>query len=116
MLVLTFQVGNDRLAIDVRRVREVVPRVRFERVAGSPPWLAGLFVYRGKVVPVLALHRLPAAGEGPPHLSSRIILVPLGLCSIAPRTSGAGPPEDDEHLVGLLAAQVADVREVRPGA
>ena len=60
MLVLTFQIGSDRLALDVRRVREVVPRVRFQHVAGSPPWLAGLFV-------------------------------------------------------GLLAAQVADVREVQPG-
>jgi chemotaxis-related protein WspB len=112
MLVLTFQIGNDRLALDVRRVREVVPRVRFERVAGSPDWLAGLFVYRGKVVPVLDLHRLLNAGECPPHLSSRIILVPLGVCSIAPRPAGA-PQEEDEHLVGLLAAQVADVREVQ---
>jgi chemotaxis-related protein WspB len=112
MLVLTCQVGSDRLALDVRRVREVVPRVKFERVAGSPPWLAGLFVYRGNVVPVLDLHRLLGAGECPQHLSSRIILVPLGLCSIAPPTPGA--PSDDEHLVGLLAAQVADVREVDP--
>jgi chemotaxis-related protein WspB len=113
MLVLTFQIGSDRLALDVRRVREVVPRVRFEHVAGSPPWLAGLFVYRGKVVPVLDLHRLLNAGECPLHLSSRIILVPLGVCSIAPRSAGA-PQEEDEHLVGLLAAQVADVREVQP--
>jgi chemotaxis-related protein WspB len=116
MLVLTFQIGNDRLALDVRRVREVVPRVHFERVAGSPEWLAGLFVYRGKVVPVLDLHRLLEAGECPPHLSSRIILVPLGLCSIAPRLSASGQIEEDDHLVGLLAAQVADVREVSPGA
>jgi chemotaxis-related protein WspB len=115
MLVLTFQIGNDRLALDVRRVREVVPRVRFERVAGSPEWLAGLFVYRGKVVPVLDLHRLLKAGECPPHLSSRIILVPLGLCSIAPRLSASGKIEEDDHLVGLLAAQVADVREVQVG-
>lgn len=112
MLVLTFQIGKDRLALDVRRVREVVPRVRFERVAGSPDWLAGLFVYRGKVVPVLDLHRLLHAGECPPHLSSRIILVPLGMCSIAPRLSASGKIEEDDHLVGLLAAQVADVREV----
>ena len=102
MLVLTFQVGDDRLALDIRRVREVVPRVRLERGAGSPPWLAGMFVYRGRPVPVLDLHRLLGAGECPPHLSSRIILVPLG--------AEGGP----ETLVGLLAAQVADIREVQP--
>jgi hypothetical protein len=28
MLVLTFQVGREPLTLDIRRVREVVPRVR----------------------------------------------------------------------------------------
>lgn len=100
MLVLTFQIGEDRLALDIQRVREVVPRVTLDRVAGSPAWLAGLFVYRGRVVPVVDLHRLLGAGECPPHLASRIILVP--------RSRAVG----DERLVGLLAAQVADMREV----
>jgi chemotaxis-related protein WspB len=110
MLVLTFQIGNDRLALDIRRVREVVPRVRLERVAGSPPWLAGLFVYRGKVVPVLDLHRLLDAGECPPHLSSRIILVPL---TPQPAIRCVGDKgHEDEVLVGLLAAQAADIRDV----
>jgi chemotaxis-related protein WspB len=97
MLVLTFQIGNDRLALDIRKVREVVPRVQLERPAGSPAWLAGMFVYRGRVVPVLDLHRLAGAGECPPHLSSRIILVP-----------------QHGRLLGLLAAQVADLRDVTP--
>jgi chemotaxis-related protein WspB len=100
MLVLTFQVGDDRLALDIRRVREVVPRVPLQRGAGAPAWLAGMFVYRGRPVPVLDLHQLLGAGECPPHLSSRIVLVPLG--------------EQGETLVGLLAAQVADIREVDP--
>src|SRR5262245_58458251 len=103
MLVLTFQVGGDRLALDVRRVREVVPRVQLQRVAGAPAWLAGLFVHRGQVVPVVDLHRLLGAGEGPQHLSSRIILVPSPAGA-----AGAGP----DPPVGLLAAQVAEVREV----
>jgi chemotaxis signal transduction protein len=100
MLVLTFQVGKDRLALDIRRVREVVPRVELARAAGSPPWLAGSFVYRGRVVSVLDLHGLLGAGECPPHLSSRIILVPVG---------------EGEMLLGLLAAQVADIKEIAPG-
>jgi chemotaxis-related protein WspB len=99
MLVLTFQIGSDLLALDVRRVREVVPCVRLQRVAGSPPWLAGAFVYRGRVVPVIDLHRSIGAEEGPPRLNTRIILVPLGL-------------DGEERLLGLLAAQVADVREM----
>jgi chemotaxis-related protein WspB len=101
MLVLTFQIGGERLALDIRSVKEVVPRVRLERPAGAPDWLAGVFVYRGRIIPVLDLHRLVGSGECPPHLSSRIILVPSG---------------DGEQLVGLLAAQVADLREVDASA
>src|SRR3954467_15131623 len=99
MLVLTFQIGDDRLALDIHRVREVVPRVALRKPAASPDWLAGQFVYRGTVVPVVDLHPLLHAGPPPPHLSSRIILVPVG-----------------DSLLGLLAAQVADLRDVQPSA
>ncbi len=98
MLALTFQIGNDRMALDIRRVVEVVPRVRLQRPALSPPWLAGLFVCRGRVVPVVDLYQLSGLGECPPHLSSRIILI---------ETRGASG-----RWIGLLAAQVAEVREL----
>jgi chemotaxis-related protein WspB len=103
MLALTFQVGRDRVAVDVRRVREVVPRVRLSATDGGPPGMAGVFVYRGRVVPVVDLHKLTGAGDCPPHLSSRIILVPW-------------PADDPDGLVGLLATQVAEVREVPDAA
>jgi chemotaxis-related protein WspB len=99
MLALTFQVGRDRVAVDVRRVREVVPRVHLQTPAGAPAWLAGLFVHRGRIVPVVDLHKLVDAGECPPHLSSRIVLVPF-------------PGASDGSLLGLLATQVAEVREL----
>jgi chemotaxis-related protein WspB len=101
MLALTFQVGPDRVAVDVRRVREVVPRVRLTPAVGRPEWVAGVFVYRGRVVPVIDLHRLTGVGDCPSHLSTRIVLVPR---------PGGGPDE----LVGLLATRVAEVRDV-PG-
>ncbi|MFM7150784.1 MAG: chemotaxis protein CheW [Gemmataceae bacterium] len=101
MLVLTFKIGEDHhLALDIRQVREVVPRVRLDSVVAGPPWLAGMFVYRGMVVPVIDLHRLMGSGECPTHLSSRIILVPIK------RDGGS------EGLLGLLAAQVADIRDL----
>jgi chemotaxis-related protein WspB len=103
MLVLTFQVGNERLALDVRRIQEIIPCVRLQPVACSPPWLAGVFIYRGNVVPVVDLHRLLGGGEYPANLSTRILLVPL-------------TPNGRERLVGLLAAQVIDVRELAPPA
>ena len=60
MLALTFEVGSDRVAVDVRRVREVVPWVRLSPLSGRPSWVAGVFVYRGRVIPVIDLHRLSA--------------------------------------------------------
>jgi len=100
MLVLTFQVGSERLALDIQRIEAVVPRVPLRSVAGGPPWLAGVFVYHGAIVPVVDLHRLVGAGECPPHLSSRIVLVP-------------DPAAGDGRLVGLLAAQVDNLQAMK---
>ncbi len=101
MLALLFQVGNERLALDVRRIKEVVPRVALQTLTCCPSWLAGAFVYRGQVVPVIDLHALVGLGTCPPLLSSRIILVPQ-------------PGSEDGRLLGLLAAQVADLQELQP--
>jgi chemotaxis-related protein WspB len=98
--VLTFHVGAERCGVDVRHVAEVLPRVRLRPSAGAPPQVAGLFVHRGRPVPVIDLHRLFGAGECPPHLSSRIVLLPL---------------DGEGRFVGLLAARVADIVEL-PGA
>ncbi len=100
MLGLVFQVGANKVAVDVRRVREVVPRVRLASVHGGPSWMAGVFVYRGRVVPVIDLHALVGVGACPPHLSSRIILFPY-------------PSDAPDSLVGLLATQVAEIREIK---
>jgi chemotaxis-related protein WspB len=99
MRVLTFQVGPDRLALPLSAIVAVVPRVPLYQPAGAPAWLAGLLHHRGRPVPVVDLHRLASAGTCPDALSSRIILVP------AP---GGGPAD----LLGLQAAQVADIREL----
>ncbi|MCS6866554.1 MAG: chemotaxis protein CheW [Gemmataceae bacterium] len=102
MLGLVFQVGADKVAVDVRRVREVIPRVRLTVIHGAPPWIAGVFIYRGRVVPVVDLHELAGVGACPALLSSRIILFPY-------------PLDVPEALVGLLATQVAEIRPIKPG-
>jgi chemotaxis-related protein WspB len=99
MLGLFFQVGPERVAVDVRRVHEVVPRVRLSIVQGAPAWLSGVFVYHGQIVPVIDLHALAKVGACPPHLSSRIILFP-------------NPTEGPDSLVGVLATQVAELKEI----
>lgn len=104
MLVLTFQIGHERIGLDIQAVREVVPQVRLSPLSGGPSWLAGVFVFRGLVVPVIDLHDLTGHGPCPQHLSSRIILVP----QTDPRTGY-------EQLLGLLTSQVSELRTLRPG-
>jgi chemotaxis-related protein WspB len=103
MLALILQIGNDCLALDVKRVKEVVPRVRLERPGVGLDMLAGVFVYRGQVVPVIDLHRLAGAGECPSNLASRIVIVPY-------------PDDGTGGLLGLLAGQVAEIREMQAPA
>jgi len=98
MLALTFQIGSDCVALDVRRVRRVIPRVKLAPAPSGARGIAGQFVYRGQVVPVVDFFRLAGAGECPAHLSSRIVLVQW--------------PSDSDRLVGLLATQVADIRDL----
>ena len=100
MLALIFQIRHERVALDVRRISEVVPRVSLERSADSPAWLSGTFVYRQSVVPVVDLHRLLGAGDCPSQLSSRIIVVPW--------QHRHQPP----CWVGLLAGHVSEIREL----
>lgn len=103
MLALTFHIGPNRLALGVREIAEVVPRVDMTPAPFGPAWLAGVFVHRGSVVPVVDLHRLLNVGPCPAHLSSRVVLAPL-------------PGDPRRRLVGLLAAKVADVRDFPPPA
>ncbi len=98
MLLLTFRVGIDSYAVDAARVVEVVPRVELRPLPHAPEALAGLFTYRGRVVPVIDLGLLIGSSACRERLSSRLILVRYPL----------GP--GDEAPLGLLAEQVSGVR------
>jgi chemotaxis-related protein WspB len=75
MLLLIFYVGTERYGIDSRKIVEVIPLVTFKTVPHAPPYVAGLFNYRGSIVPVVDLTALIAAMPARPLLSTRIILV-----------------------------------------
>ncbi len=100
MLALLFQIGEDRVAVDARQIHEVIPRVKLSPLTDSPASIAGVFVYRGQVVPVIDLHHMNQAGPCPQHLSSRIILCKTQI----------GPTE---CVIGLLATQVAEIRDLK---
>jgi chemotaxis-related protein WspB len=134
MLLLTFRAAESLYTIDVARVVEVVPRVDLRRLPHAPGFLAGLFDYRGTVVPVVDLGILLGSESCRDRLSTRIILVdsrpgvpprqwqPGEIVATdrqdeaAPSGSqhGEQPREQRRWLLGLIAEQVSDVSSVKP--
>lgn len=89
MLCLYAHAGPERLAIPAGAVVEVVPAVRLHSAAG----VAGVFRYRGAVVPVLDVYRLITGEPCPEALHARIVVV-------------------DNPRLGLLVERVSELKEL----
>jgi chemotaxis-related protein WspB len=96
MMYILFSIGNDRYALDSSHVVEVVPRVELWQVPRAPAYVAGLFRYRGQLVPVLDLCQLMQGQACPVRLSTRILLV------YYPDNDGSS------HILGLMVERVTD--------
>lgn len=75
MLVLQFYLGDVMYVIKCERVKEVAPMVALKKVPHAPDCVAGLFNYRGIIVPVIDLRQLIHKIPCELRLSTRIILV-----------------------------------------
>lgn len=99
LLALRIHVGLRAFLIDAVDIVEVIPQVTLQSIEGGDPRLAGLLVYRGKIVPVLDWAWILESRPARDQLSTRIVLV---------RESRT---ETAERLVGLLAEQVTEIRQ-----
>lgn len=100
MLALLLHVGNEVYGLDVCDVHEVVPYVELKAVPHAPAFVAGLFSFRGAVVPVIDLSRVLGNAPSQVRLSTRIVLAQVGA------------DEPSAHLVGLLAERVTETTVV----
>ncbi|MDX5409454.1 MAG: chemotaxis protein CheW [Thauera sp.] len=101
MLYLLLRMGGGRYALEARRIVEVVPMVEFRPLPHAAPYVAGMFDYRGVVVPVIDLCRLATSNTCRALLTTRIVLVDY-------------PGHDGTHRVlGLLAEQVTETVKLR---
>lgn len=74
-LYLLFSLDQDRYALNVHEVVEVLPLRRLKAFPQAPAWVAGGFEYRGTVVPVIDL-LVRACGRSAAALAStRLVLV-----------------------------------------
>src|SRR4051812_37877755 len=126
MLLLTFKAAGNLYAVDVAHVVEVVPRLNLRRLPHAPDFIAGLFDYRGTVVPVIDLGIRLGSDRCPDRLSTRIILVdsrpadrnppesrgdpsPLDVDPQQPGADRTTGQDRGPWLLGLIAEQVSDV-------
>jgi len=96
MVAMLFEVDGQRYGLDATQVLKVLPSVRLRRLPRVPDYVAGVFQYRGAMVPVIDLTQLIKGRPAAAILSTRIILV---------RHSG---PSGQERALGLLAERATD--------
>jgi chemotaxis-related protein WspB len=96
MLFLLFQLGEDRYALEIGQIVEVLPMVSVKAIPQAAPGVAGVFNYRGTPVPLIDLGELALGTPSRPRISTRIILVQYA--------EEAGKA----HLLGLLAEKTTE--------
>lgn len=105
--LLTFTVAGHDYAIESRQVVEVLPLVPARPVPHMPPYMRGMFTYRGGLVPLLDLG-LRLAGRPPAErLSTRVLVVDASL------------PEPRHRItarLGLVAEHVLAIRSADDAA
>ncbi|WP_253274528.1 chemotaxis protein CheW [Nostoc sp. PCC 7107] len=94
--MLLFKIGNERYAITSQEVIEVLPMVLLKTLPHTPEHIAGVFNYRGRIVPVLDLCQLIRSKPCSNNLSTRIILV--NYCR----------GNHTQNVLGLMAEQVVE--------
>lgn len=103
-LYLLFRLGEDRYALDARQVVEVLPLCRLKALPGTPPWVAGLLMRHGRLVPVIDLGRRLLGEPTQALTSTRLVLVELAR------------PQAQPYWLGLILAQATDTLRAMPEA
>lgn len=71
----TFRVGGEDYAIDIMRVREIIPPLPVTPVPRAPPFVEGVVRLRGDVIPVLDVRRRLGLAVTPPTRKTKYLIV-----------------------------------------
>jgi purine-binding chemotaxis protein CheW len=98
---LTFKLGEEIFALDIRKVREVLEYTTVTKVPRTPPFMRGVINLRGGVVPVVDM-RLKFAMEATEKTVNTCIIIAEILI------------DDETTVLGMLADSVQEVIELEP--
>jgi chemotaxis signal transduction protein len=108
MRVLLTPLGREWYAIDLPRVREIVPRPPVTTIPMTPPTVQGVFNLRGEIVPLFDVAALLGTSEGGPTAYVTVVDLtsgPAGLGSTAvPEWAELGAQVGDSDLPGSAGA------------
>ncbi|QGU32593.1 chemotaxis protein CheW [Thermochromatium tepidum] len=96
---LIFTVSDERLAMSIDAVKEIIETPAITRVPMTPDYIRGVINLRGNVVPVIDLGARLGRGPITPTKRSCIVLVEVH----------AG---DESHVLGMLVDEVKDILEI----
>jgi purine-binding chemotaxis protein CheW len=99
---LTFKLGEEIYALDIRKVREVLEYTMVTKVPQTPPFMRGVINLRGGVVPVVDM-RLKFGMEKTENTVNTCIIISEIVI------------DDETTILGALADSVQEVIELEPG-
>jgi chemotaxis-related protein WspB len=102
VLYLVLQLANDRYAIEVAHIEEIIPLVHIRELPGAPAGVAGLIDYYGEPVPVCDLGEIALGKPTASRMAARIV--------IARDANDNG----SRRLIGLLVPRATDVLRCEP--
>ncbi len=114
MMLLMCHSGELRFALPLHDVVEVVGRPAFDPLPASPSWVAGMFIHRGVVTPVIDFATLAGVGEARSLWSSRVIVLK---CEFAGQICRVGVLFDRSHAEQIpdhIVAQATGAVQIWP--
>lgn len=97
--VLTFDVGDERLAIEAVSIQEILDLLPETRVPGAPDLAASVVNFRGKIIPIADLRvafGMPRDTEQAASTDHRIIVIETSI-------------DDESTTIGLYTSKVHEV-------
>ncbi len=88
MQCIAFHLGEQRYALALRDIVEVLPLLNLRALPHAPAYVGGLLNYRGQIVPVLDLCQLTIQQPCQQRMSSRLLMVRVQLAKGQPRLVG----------------------------
>ncbi len=95
--LVVFDLGEEVYGIDISRVQEIIRMQSITQVPGAPSFVEGVINLRGKIIPVVDLHRRFGLPPADSTKASRIVVV-----------------ETDGHTIGMVVDAVSEVLRI-PG-